>query len=80
MYREVNAKDTILETCEKRNDKVANDVRCLIASAVSDIHAADARYHSDCMQGVMSLSGESSSASFNVYTEVGGCKLYRRDG
>ena len=32
-----------------RNDEWAQQVRLQIAGAVSDLHAADAQYHKDCM-------------------------------
>lgn len=41
-------KDKILDKCDERNDKWASDVRLRVSGAVSDLHAANARYHKDC--------------------------------
>ena len=43
-------KDVVLDSCDHRNDKWANEVRLRIQGAVSDLHAADAKYHRDCLQ------------------------------
>ena len=50
---EKSFKDAILDTCEKRDDDVANKVRVRIQGAISDLHAADARYHKDCKDSFM---------------------------
>ena len=42
-------KEAILETCDQRGDEWAHQVRLRIQGAVSDLHAADAQYHKDCM-------------------------------
>ena len=39
----------ILDKCTARNDTWANEVRIRVLGAVSDLHAAEARYHKDCM-------------------------------
>ncbi len=39
---------TLLDICKKRNDKWATQVAQRVESAISDLHAADARYHVDC--------------------------------
>ena len=41
-------KQTILEACERRQDELSEVVRQRVDSTVSDLHAADARYHVDC--------------------------------
>lgn len=41
-------KETVLEACESRNDDWAKQVEVRLLGAVSDLHAADARYHDDC--------------------------------
>lgn len=41
-------KGVILETCDTRNDGWASEVRVCVLGALSDLHAADARYHVDC--------------------------------
>ncbi len=38
----------ILDTCDSRNDSWADDVRGRIESAVSNLHAVEARNHHDC--------------------------------
>lgn len=41
-------KEEILDKCDERKDKWASEVRVRLGGAVSDLHAADARYHVDC--------------------------------
>ena len=41
-------KDTVLQVCRERNDQWAKDVELRELGAMSDLHAADARYHRDC--------------------------------
>ena len=43
-------KDTILKRCEERNDEWGDEVYLRIQGALSDLHAADAQYHRDCLQ------------------------------
>ena len=47
-------KESILEACTQRNDDIANQVRVRVEGALSDLHAADARYHVNCMASFMS--------------------------
>ena len=42
-------KQEILEKCDERNDEWASQVRVRVCGAVSDLHAADARYHKSCL-------------------------------
>ena len=44
-----NSNNVILHACDLRNDEWAQQVWLRIAGAVSDLHAADAQYHNDCM-------------------------------
>ena len=46
-------KQYILEKCAARDDW-ANEVRLCVLGAVADLHAADARYHKDCMRRLFS--------------------------
>ena len=41
-------KDFILKICDIRSDSWSSDVKSRVNSALSDLHAADARYHQDC--------------------------------
>ena len=43
-----------MSVCNQRKDKWADEIRVRISSAVSDLHAADARYHDDCRKLFMS--------------------------
>ena len=43
----------ILETCDSRGDNSARHVRLRVDGAVSDLHAADGRYHYDCRTAFM---------------------------
>ena len=47
-------KDFLLERCRVRNDEWASQVRLRLEGAL-DLHAADARYHRDCMCKFMAL-------------------------
>ena len=47
-------KQSILGICTQCNDEIAHQVRNCIEGTVSDLHAADARYHVDCMANFMS--------------------------
>ena len=47
-------KETILDICTKRDDEQAHQVRSRVEGALSDLHAADGRYHVDCMTSFMS--------------------------
>ena len=42
-------KDVILKACEIRNDEWAEQVKLRVEGALTDLHAADAQYHKDCM-------------------------------
>ena len=41
-------KDYILRICSERNDEWGNEVQVRMEGAISDLHAAEARYHVDC--------------------------------
>ena len=47
-------KYAILEVCRERSDKWSEEVQIRLQGAVSDLHAADARYHDDCRKKFMS--------------------------
>jgi hypothetical protein len=47
-------KEVIQDTCHKRTDEWSKQVQIRIQGAVSDLHAADARYHVDCRLAFMS--------------------------
>ena len=60
-------RESILEACTQRNDDIANQVRVRVEGALSDLHAADARYHANCMASFMSP--KSISAAKNASKE-----------
>ena len=47
-------KDAVMDICAQRGDNWASQVLVRVQGAVSDLHAADARYHHDCMARFMS--------------------------
>lgn len=47
-------KDAILEVCNSRKDERAGAVEVRLHGAITDLHAADARYHDDCRKSFMS--------------------------
>ena len=49
-----------------RNDQWANHVKIRIQGAVSDLHAADARYHEDCKSSFMAPCSIKAPASGNT--------------
>lgn len=59
-------KDVILDTCDERNDDWGNKVRVRVMTAVSDLHAADAQYHKDCMASFRTNICASGSKSYDV--------------
>lgn len=48
-------KQLILDTCNKRNDKWSSHVRIRVEGAVSDLNAAEGRYHVDCRNRFMGV-------------------------
>lgn len=50
-------KDSILEVCSIREDEIVQQVKIRVQGAVSDLHAADAQYHNDCMAKFMGPRG-----------------------
>ena len=48
-------KQNILEKCDIRNDEWSAQVRLCVEGALSDLHAADGRYHVDCMTNFMKI-------------------------
>lgn len=46
-------KETIIDVCNKRGDTWGEDVRICVEGALSDLHAADARYHDVCRKNFM---------------------------
>ena len=72
-------KQVILETCDRRNDKWGNEVRLRVQGTVSDLHAADAQYHWDCLQsfkGKISHSqNEAGTSEDGAFLEVVDCML-----
>ncbi len=48
-------KNVIPDTCDQRNDQWGDQVRFRIQATVSDLHAADAKYHRDCLQTFKSI-------------------------
>ena len=71
-------KQVILETCDRRNDKWGNEVRLRVQGTVSDLHAADAQYHWDCLQsfkGKISHSQNEAGSEDGAFLEAVDCML-----
>ena len=64
-------KKHLLNKCDVRKDKWPGLVRIRIQGAVSDLHAADARYHLDCRQRFVSKSSvrEAATTSSSVSSD-----------
>jgi len=56
-------KDSILDVCTRRSGNSAQTVRSGVEGALSDLHAADARYHLDCMTAFISPRSVAAAAS-----------------
>jgi len=61
-------KDSILETCDMRNDDIARQVKLRVLGAVSDLPAADVRDHKDCWDNFMAPRSVRSAANAAVST------------
>ena len=64
-------KHAILSVCDARNDEWANDVKLRVQGAISDLHAADARYHEDCKSSFMAPRSVRAAASGTRPKETG---------
>jgi len=62
-------KDTILEVCEQRKDEQSQQVKLRVIGALSDLHAADARYHKDCRDSFMVPRSIQTAATNPISTE-----------
>jgi hypothetical protein len=62
-----------LEICRERGNQWANDVQVRLEGALSDLHAADARYHMDCKAKLTSPKSVTYAPNPNsdAYTEDG---------
>ena len=63
-------KESILDVCTRRSDDAAQKVRSRVEGALSDLHAADARYHVDCMTAFMSPRSVAAAVSHNEEENV----------
>ena len=59
-------KEAILDVCLSRKDEWGKEVEVRLAGAVSDLHAADARYHDDCRKKFMGKRNVESSSKESV--------------
>ena len=53
--RDKTFKERILQVCHECSDQWAKDVELHVLGAMSDLHAADTRYHRDCRPSFMGL-------------------------
>ena len=63
-------KETILETCDIRADRWADEVRVRVEGCLSDLHAADARYHNDCKRKFMAPKSLESSSKMKEQSDA----------
>lgn len=64
-------KEEILDKCDERNEIWASEVRARISGAVSDLHAADTRYHVDCRTKFMSPKSKTAAIKATHSTQEG---------
>ena len=55
-------KHNVLRVCDSRHDDVSEIVKLRLLGVVSDLHAADARYHDECRKRFMASRSVSSAA------------------
>ena len=55
-------KQNVLRVCDSRHDEVSEIVKLRLLGVVSDLHAADARYHDECRKRFMSSRSVTSAA------------------
>ena len=70
--KKMSLKTEILAKCDERNDYWAAQVRIRVSGAISDLHAADARYHVACRNNFMSTRSTSAAVK-EAQAEV--CRL-----
>ena len=64
-------KEAIYEACEQRKDSQSEQVRVRMAGVLTDLHAADVRYHVDCRASFMcSRSIQAASRQSNSSTST----------
>ena len=71
-------KEVILQRCDELNDDWAHTVRLRVQAAVSDLHAADAQYHKDCLAKFKSNFGPSQTnvdSNDDAFQQVVDCML-----
>jgi hypothetical protein len=66
-------KDSILETCDQRNDQLSSDVRVRVSGAQADLHAADAQYHKDCHARFFSARNVKAAKTSAIFGSDGNC-------
>lgn len=70
-------KELILDTCNKRNDEWSSHVRIRVEGAVSDLHAADGRYHVNCRNAFLGeLAVSAAKQACNEATKQNGNDKY----
>ena len=62
-------KDEILDICAKRQDTQSAEVRVRLEGAISDLHAADARYHNDCGKSFMNYRNVDSASKYSATSD-----------
>jgi hypothetical protein len=62
-------KEVILDACAQRNDDWAKQVEVRLQGAISDLHAADGRYHADCSSKFMTPRAVKAAAAKSVICE-----------
>ena len=61
-------KQNVLRVCDSRHDDVSEIVKLRLLGVVSDLHAADARYHDECRKRFMSSRSVTSAARHGNHT------------
>jgi len=67
-------KQYLLEKCAARDDNWANEVRLRVLGAVADLHAAEARYHKDCMSRFFSNRMNPTGQEDHPHTSTSECQ------
>ncbi len=63
-------REAILEACEKRKDTQSEQIRVRMGGVLTDLHAADVRYHVDCKATFLSPKSIQAAVRYSSGTEL----------
>ena len=69
-HLETGFKEEILEACEKRKDTQSEQIRMRMGGILTDLHAADVRYHVDCKATFLSPRSVEAAVRKDLSTDI----------